>query len=207
MIAIINSGIGNLGSIRRAVAELGKDPQIVDDPEALRDADRLILPGVGSFSDGMAELRRHGWIEAIRRQVLENGKPMLGICLGMHLLAARGTEGGDIDGLDLVSGVVVRIDTLGCDQRIPHVGWNEIRLTRPDNRLFSGIPNGTDFYFVHSYAYSGTDPHDVLAETDYGIRVVAAVGHGNVWGTQFHPEKSSKAGFQLLRNFLDLEPC
>ncbi len=207
MIAIINSGIGNLGSVGRAVVELGKEPMIIDDPDDLPDADRIILPGVGSFADGMAQLRARGFVDAIRHQVLQEGKPMLGICLGMHLLATRGTEGGVISGLDLIPGEVVRLDTLGCHQRIPHVGWNEIRFANGHNELFAGIPSGTDFYFVHSYAFATTQREYVLAESDYGIPFVAAVGRNHVWGTQFHPEKSSKAGFRLLHNFLDLTMC
>lgn len=205
-VAIVDYGMGNLGSVRRALDELGVDGIIAGHPDQLAAADRLILPGVGSFSDGMAQLAQGGWCEAIRRQTLEFGKPLLGICLGMQLLASRGNEGGLSQGLDLIPGEVSRLDALGCTLRIPHVGWNAISRTG-DDKLFSDIPDGTDFYFVHSYAFRPTREEHALAHTDYGVRVVAAVGAGNILGTQFHPEKSSKAGFRVLRNFLERRPC
>ncbi len=205
-IAIVDYGMGNLGSVSRALAELGAQPVITDHPEKLAEAARIVLPGVGSFADGMVNLAERGWIGAIREQVA-SGKPLLGICLGMQLLASHGTEGGNNAGFDLISGEVVRLDTLGCSLRIPHVGWNNVTLTNKSEELFADIPKGTDFYFVHSFAFRAEAGEDVLAYTDYGIPVVAAINHGRVFGTQFHPEKSSKAGFQLLKNFLNLKPC
>jgi imidazole glycerol-phosphate synthase subunit HisH len=207
MIAIINSGIGNIGSVRRALAELGADSVVADSPEVLETADRVILPGVGSFADGMSVMRENGWVEPLRKAVVEHGTPLLGICLGMHLLAESGTEGGDIPGLGLIPGRIVRLDAIGCGERIPHVGWNDVRLCQPGHPLFAGIPSRTDFYFVHSYAYAETTAEDVIGEIDYGVPVTAVVGRGNVYGTQFHPEKSSKAGIRLLRNFLDADSC
>lgn len=208
-VAIVDYGMGNLGSVRRALAELGAAATIVERPEQLAEAERIILPGVGSFADGMAHLDGGGWSAALRSQVREAGKPLLGICLGMQLLADSGSEGGkgiDTPGLGLISGTVVRLDELGCTLRIPHVGWNSI-VPDASAALFSGIPAGTDFYFVHSYTFRPARPQDTLARTDYGISVVAAVGDGNVLGTQFHPEKSSRAGFRLLKNFLQFPPC
>jgi glutamine amidotransferase len=205
-VAVIDYGMGNLGSVRRALAELGVETIIARQPEELASADKLVLPGVGSFSDGMAQLTKHGWAAAIREET-GSGKPLLGICLGMQLLASRGTEGGNNAGLDLVPGEVKRLDALGSDQRIPHVGWNNIQLRGQSQELFAGISSGTDFYFVHSFAFEETDPHDVIAKVDYGVSLTAAIARGPVFGTQFHPEKSSKAGFRLLRNFLDFQPC
>jgi glutamine amidotransferase len=207
MIAIIDSGICNLGSVRRALAELGADPRIVDQPESLRQAERMILPGVGGFSEGMAHLRAGRWIEAVREEVLAHNKPLLGICLGMQLLASRGTEGGETPGLDLIPGDVVHLSELGCGARIPHAGWNGIRRTGPADPLLAAIPDGTDFYFVHSYALRPSDSAHEIASVDYGTQFTAAVACGSVWGTQFHPEKSSTAGLRLLRNFLALRPC
>ena len=201
-VAVIDYGLGNLGSVRRAVAELGAEPVLADKPEQLASADRVILPGVGSFADGMALLRERGWVGALRK----TGKPVLGICLGMQLLASRGTEGGDSEGLDLIPGEVVGLDTLGCELRIPHVGWNSVAVDDP-GRILRGITSGTDFYFVHSYVFRPREPADVVATTSYGVPVTAVVGRGNVMGTQFHPEKSSKAGFRVLRNFLDAGTC
>lgn len=205
-VAIIDYGMGNIGSVRRAFGVLGSDVLIADRPEALHDADRIVLPGVGSFADGMAQLSDRGWVAEIRRQVQEIGKPFLGICLGMQLLAARGWEGGETSGLGFVDGEVVRLDTLGCNLRIPHIGWNAITLL-DGNELFASVPDETDFYFVHSYAFKPANEGCILACTDYGVPIVAAIGQGYVYGTQFHPEKSSRAGFQVLQNFLELDPC
>jgi len=207
MIGIIDFGIGNLGSVRRAVARLGAEPLIVTSPQMLFRVDHMILPGVGGFADGMALLQSGGWVEPIRNRVQRDKKPLLGICLGMQLLASRGSEGGYFEGLNFISGDVVHLDSIGCRERIPHVGWNEIRYTGVGDILFAGIPSGTDFYFVHSYAFSSRCQSNVIAEVDYGVSVAAAVREGNVWGTQFHPEKSSKFGFRLLKNFLEASSC
>lgn len=206
-VAIVDYGMGNLGSVSRALAELGAQVHIADHPEQLSAADRIVLPGVGSFADGMTHLSACGWDDAIREQTGTVGKPLLGICLGMQLLASSGTEGGEMPGLGLVSGKVVRLDTLGCNLRIPHAGWNSVAVAQTDTPLFSGIPSGTDFYFVHSYSFHANAVAQVLAHTDYGVPVVAAICDGHIFGTQFHPEKSSKAGFRLLKNFLELKPC
>lgn len=206
-VAIVDYGMGNLGSVNRALALLGADGFLAGAPADLKSADRIILPGVGSFGDGMMHLTERGWVEEIRRQILEDHKPLLGICLGMQLLAAMGTEGQDTPGLGLIAGRVVRLDTIGCTLRIPHVGWNAISLANSANALFEGIPDGTDFYFVHSFAFQPTDTSHIIATTPYDVPVVAAVSDGAVFGTQFHPEKSSKAGLRLLRNFLNFKPC
>ena len=205
-VAVIDYGLGNLGSVRRAIAELRAEPVLAASPEALKSADRIILPGVGSFADGVSLLKARGWVGAIRDEAAK-GKPVLGICLGMQLLASRGTEGGDNQGLDLIGGEVVALRELGCDLRIPHVGWNEVTVQNGAPGILGGIPGGTDFYFVHSYAFVPQEPVDVLATTDYGAPVTAAVRRGHVWGTQFHPEKSSRAGFRLLRNFIEGPSC
>jgi glutamine amidotransferase len=205
-VAIINYGMGNLGSVRRALDELGAQPFIAEHPTALFDANRLILPGVGAFSEGMARLREGGWVEVMQRLVREEHKPLLGICLGMQMLAEVGEEGGDIAGLGFIAGRVKRLDTLGCKLRIPHVGWNEVTHIAADP-LFAHIPQRSDFYFVHSYALQAGNPEQVSGSTPYGTDVIAAVRADKVYGTQFHPEKSSRAGRQMLRNFLDLPAC
>jgi glutamine amidotransferase len=205
-VAVIDYGLGNLGSVRRAIAELGADPELADSPEKLRGADRVILPGVGGFADGMSLLHARGWVNAVREEAAK-GKPILGICLGMQLLASRGTEGGDTEGLNLIAGDVVPLRELGCELRIPHVGWNEVAVRDRSCKLLDGIPGSTDFYFVHSYAFTPKDPQHVRATTSYGASVPAVVARDNVAGTQFHPEKSSKAGFRVLRNFLDAGAC
>ena len=204
-VGIVNYGMGNLGSVRRALEDLGAQAFVAEHPAALFDANRVVLPGVGAFGEGMARLHEGDWVAALQRIVRE-GKPLLGICLGMQMLASSGEEGGTTAGLDLVPGRVRRLDAIGCTLRIPHVGWNEVQYPARDP-LFDHIPTGSDFYFVHSFAFVPETEHFVSATTGYGVAVAAAVRQGNVFGTQFHPEKSSKAGRQLLRNFLDYVPC
>ena len=205
-IAIVNYGMGNLGSVRRAFEELGADPLIANHPSALYDVNRIVLPGVGAFAEGMAHLNQGGWSEALREVVSVQGKPLLGICLGMQMLADEGHEGGVIPGLGLIPGQVRRLDKLGCELRIPHVGWNEVCYAQ-DDVLFDGIQDASDFYFVHSYAFVPQDREHLLATVPYGIDLTSVVRRGNVFGCQFHPEKSSKAGRRLLRNFLGYSPC
>jgi imidazole glycerol-phosphate synthase subunit HisH len=204
-VGIVNYGMGNLGSVRRALRDLGAEGYIADHPAALFEANRIVLPGVGAFSEGMARLREAGWADVLRR-LIDEGRPLLGICLGMQMLASAGEEGGLNEGLGLVPGRVKRLDALGCRLRLPHVGWNEVALSNAAD-LFTHIPDRSDFYFVHSYAFDAGQPGNVIATADYGIPVVAAVRERNVFGTQFHPEKSSRAGRQLLRNFLQYVPC
>lgn len=205
-VAIINYGMGNLGSVRRALDDLGVDVFIAEHPSALFEANRFVLPGVGSFSEGMRRLRAGGWIDPMRRLVQVERRPLLGICLGMQMLAVAGDEGGTDEGLGFLDGRVRRLDELGCALRIPHVGWNDVTFPAGEP-LFAHVPQHTDFYFVHSYAVETTHAKDISASTVYGTQVVAAVRHGDVFGTQFHPEKSSRAGRQVLRNFLDYMPC
>jgi glutamine amidotransferase len=205
-VAIVNYGMGNLGSVRRAFEELGAEVVIANHPSALYDANRIVLPGVGAFAEGMAHLNQGGWSMALRDLVAEQGKPMLGICLGMQMLATEGHEGGVTPGLGLIPGQVSRLDELGCTLRIPHVGWNEVCHARMDV-LFEGIPSAADFYFVHSYAFVPEQHDDLLASVPYGVDLTAAVRRNHVFGCQFHPEKSSKAGRRLLLNFLSYSSC
>jgi glutamine amidotransferase len=205
-VAIINYGVGNLSSVRRAFEELGAEPIIANHPSTLYDVNRIVLPGVGAFKEGMAHLDHGGWSEALREVVGEQGKPLLGICLGMQLLASEGHENGVTPGLGLIPGQVRRLDELGCTLRIPHVGWNEACHDGSDV-LFEGIPDRSDFYFVHSYAFVTEAAEHRLATVPYGVDLTAAVRRGHVFGCQFHPEKSSKAGRRLLRNFLSYSPC
>jgi glutamine amidotransferase len=204
-VAIVNYGMGNLGSVQRALLDLGASAFIADQPAQMSGAQRVVLPGVGAFSEGMSRLREGGWIESLQR-VVHEGRPMLGICLGMQMLATTGDEGGRTDGLNLVPGRIRRLDQLGCTLRVPHVGWNEVLVVRQDP-LFEQIPSRSDFYFVHSYAFVADATDAVVAVTDYAVAVTAAVHHRNIFGTQFHPEKSSRAGRQLLRNFMEYAPC
>jgi glutamine amidotransferase len=198
--AIVDYGMCNLDSVARAIEECGARPLVTADPAALAEADRIILPGVGAFPDGMANLRDRGFDAALREQTAL-GIPLLGICLGMQLLAERGWELRETPGLALVPGQVRRLEPSNGDTRIPHVGWNEVTLERAC-ALFDGIEPGADFYFVHSYHFDCADAAAVVGRTDYCGGFTSAVARGNVFGVQFHPEKSQKRGFQVLRNFL-----
>lgn len=210
-VAIIDFGTGNLGSMQRALEELGAQAYLAAAPDQIGGAARVILPGVGSFADCMGALVDRGWIAALHMLVEDRGIPLLGVCVGMQLLATRGTEGavsGQVtDGLGIVSGTVRHLRDHGCTLRLPHVGWNAIHRSDPPDPLLAGIPDGTNFYFVHSYALDPDKQDHAIATATHGVPFVAAVRRGRVWGTQFHPEKSSRAGFRLLRNFLGDLPC
>ena len=198
MIGIVDIGLCNLRSISKAIYSLGFDFELVSRPEALASASHCVLPGVGAFRTAMERLEATGMVEALRA-FARSSKPVLGICLGMQLLAARGEEGGESGGLSLVPGTVKR---LGPHQRfrVPHVGWNTVKLTRP-HALFEGVKPQRDFYFVHSYHLHADEADSVLAETSHGHTFVSAVARGNVVGVQFHPEKSQSNGLRLLENF------
>lgn len=208
-VGVIDYGVGNLGSVLRALEELRVAPVLVNRAADMHATDCLILPGVGNFADCARLLHEGGWTTALRDEVQGYSRPLLGVCVGMQLLADSSTEGAEegqgTPGLGFIPGQVRHLRSFGCTQRVPHVGWNGI--TRTDDPLFHGIPDGTDFYFVHSYAFAPQDSADVLATTDYGMPVTAAVRRGHVWGTQFHPEKSSRAGFRLLKNFIEGPAC
>lgn len=199
-VVIVDHGLCNVGSARRAFEECGGRVLVSDDPAGLKDATHIVLPGVGAFAAGMNELRARGWDTALRKAVLEDNVPVLGICLGMQLLADKGYEGGETAGLGLIPGEVVRMEPC-ANERLPHVGWNDVVVERP-SVLFESIPTGTDFYFVHSFHFATSGGDDQVASAPYCGRIAAAVERGRVYGVQFHPEKSSKAGFQLIRNFL-----
>lgn len=205
-IGVVNYGMGNLGSVRRALEDIGADVVIVEHPSRLSEVGRIVLPGVGAFGEGMERLRQAGWVDVLQEVVIQQRMPMLGICLGMQMLATTGDEGGLVPGLGLVPGQVQRLDILGCKLRIPHVGWNDVRC-KVDDVLFNAIPDLSDFYFVHSYAFVPEDVGHVIATVPYGLDVTAVIRNGNVFGCQFHPEKSSKAGRQLLKNFMSYSSC
>jgi len=200
-VLIVDYNLSNLGSIRRSLEECGVSPVVSDDPGKLKTANRIVLPGVGSFTDGMANLRKLGWASALQEAVWEDRIPLLGICLGMQLLAEKGDEGGTVQGLGLIPGEVQRFVPEDSSTRIPHVGWNEVRKAA-GNRLFEGIPDSLDFYFVHSYHFIPRRKEHILSTTPYCGNFVSAIGVGNIFGVQFHPEKSGRPGFQILKNFL-----
>jgi glutamine amidotransferase len=203
IVAIIDYGMCNLDSVRRAVEECGGQPIVTDQRREIESASRIILPGVGAFPDAMQNIRQRSLDQILREQILEKQIPLLGICLGMQLLASKGLEFTETSGLDLIPGVVERFDASNQAFRIPHVGWNEVYPTRP-SILFEGIPSGKDFYFVHSYHFCPFAETDILSTTPYGAGFVSAVQHDWVFGIQFHPEKSQRLGFALLKNFLSV---
>lgn len=203
IVAVIDYGMGNLGSVKRAIDECGGKAKIMTRPEELKNAGKIILPGVGAFTEGMTKMEKGCWTEAISIAVNERKTPLLGLCLGMHLLADLGSEGGKTHGLGLIHGEVRKMSPDDPSLRTPHVGWNEIHIKK-ENRLLEGIKNSTDFYFVHSFQFFTKSDDHVIATTPYGNDFVSCVASGNVFGVQFHPEKSSKPGFKLLRNFLSL---
>lgn len=206
-VAIVDYRLCNLDSIRRAIEECGGRPIVVRDPQEIGDTDRIVLPGVGSFARAMANLEAAGFVEALREAVIANGRPLLGVCLGMQLLGQTGSEGGETKGLGLLRGRVERMNPANAQkpERIPHIGWNDVAQATP-SALFEGIAAGTDFYFVHSYRLE-SPPEETLAVVDYCGRTVAAAGRGNVMAVQFHPEKSQVAGLRLLKNFLERGTC
>ena len=196
--AIVDYGVGNLKSVSNAMAYLGLQTLITGDPAELERADAVILPGVGAFPDAAERLRETGLDGVLRRQV--GRKPILGICLGMQLLFDWGEEGRCCEGLGLVGGSVVRIQT---ELKLPHIGWNSLRFPNL-SPLFRGVDEGAYVYFVHSFCGHAAREEDVAALTEYGPPVVAAVARDGVYGCQFHPEKSGEAGLQILKNFGEL---
>ena len=193
--AIVDYGVGNLKSVTNAMAYLGLESRVTGDAGDLEMADAIILPGVGAFPDAADRLRASGLDQLLCREARR--KPILGICLGMQLLFERGEEVRECEGLGLVSGSVRKIET---GLKLPHIGWNSLTFPNP-SPLFAGLEEGSYVYFVHSFCGVASDPSQIIAQTDYGVPVVAAVNHGNVYGCQFHPEKSGEVGLQILRNF------
>lgn len=196
--AIVDYGVGNLKSVANAMAYVGQETRVTGGAEELEQADAIILPGVGAFPDAADKLRESGLDKALLRQV--GRKPILGICLGMQLLFDWSEEGRRCEGLGLVSGSVERIQT---EFKLPHIGWNSL-IFQNGSPLFRGLNDGAYVYFVHSFCGHAAQEADVIARTQYGAPVVAAVSHNGVYGCQFHPEKSGEVGLQILKNFGEL---
>lgn len=212
-VAIVDYGSGNLRSAAKAFeraaqeAGVGAAIAVTDDAEAVRRADRIVLPGVGAFADCMAGIRAvPGLVEAMEEAVLTRGTPFLGICVGMQLMAERGVEHGVWDGLGWIRGEVVSIDPADPTLKIPHMGWNDLHVERPDHPVLAGLHDGDHAYFVHSYRFACADRATELATVDYGGPVAAVIGRDNLVGTQFHPEKSQASGLRLIANFLRWRP-
>ncbi|MBD3183397.1 imidazole glycerol phosphate synthase subunit HisH [Candidatus Poribacteria bacterium] len=200
MIAIIDYGMGNLRSVQAGFDFIEVEAFITDDPEKIKEADGVILPGVGAFRDAISRLEDTGLGDAFRKAV-ESGKPCLGICLGLQLLFSESEEGGIYQGLDIIPGRVVRFSN---QLKVPHMGWNQIDLKKPDAPIFKDIPDGSYMYFVHSYYVKPDDDSVIAATTEYGINFTSIIAKDNLYATQFHPEKSQKIGLRILRNFGEL---
>ena len=201
MIAIVDYGRGNLGSVEKAFARVGMPAVVTQDPAVVDDAEAVVLPGDGAFHDAMDNLQALGLIAPVRA-CLEEGRPFLGICLGYQLLFTESEEFGQGKGLDVIPGAVRRFP---ITLKVPHMGWNQVEH-RGDLPIFDGVPSGANFYFVHSYypITNGAAPGTTFAWCEYGLRFVAAVQHGRVHATQFHPEKSQRWGLRVLENFAAL---
>ena len=205
MIAILDYGVGNLFSLRSSLQQLGLQAVVTADAAAIRAADRLILPGVGAFGDAMAKLTATGLVPVLKEQAEE--KPLLGICLGMQLLFEKSYEYGEHAGLGMLPGSVCPLEpdlaAAGFSYKVPHIGWNSLHLVRPENPLMANTREGDFVYFVHSFYVKGCGDA-LVAGAEYGVTVPGAVARGNVYGCQFHPEKSGEAGLRILRAFAAL---
>lgn len=201
MTAIIDYDAGNIRSVEKACLKIGQEAVVTRDRDILLSADRVILPGVGSFGDAMEKLEKFGLVEVIK-EIVGKGVPFLGICLGLQLIFESSEESEGAEGLGLLKGKIVRIpDKEGL--KIPHIGWNDIRVN-PSSRLLAGIPDKSYVYFVHSYYLKAENENEVAATTEYSAHIHAAVEAGNIFATQFHPEKSGDVGLKILENFASI---
>jgi glutamine amidotransferase len=205
MIAIVDYGVGNLVSVANAFEAAGAEVNVTAEPAELARARAVVLPGVGAFGDGMQNLRQHGLAAALTEEVMVKGKPFLGICLGLQLIATESFEHGRHQGLGWIPGQVVRIELTEDRFRVPHIGWNDLTL-RNESRLLAGITEPLVFYFVHSYYFVPAPGHEavVTATTWHGVDLTASLERDNIYATQFHPEKSQLAGLQVIKNFIRL---
>jgi glutamine amidotransferase len=201
MIAIVDYGLGNLRSVEKAFHFLSAPASILSKPVPASRCSGVVLPGVGAFGEAMRNLKAAGW-DGWLREAIGAGLPFLGICLGLQLLFSRSEEGGDFPGLNVLPG---RVRRLPLSLTVPHMGWNQLNIAHP-TPLLSGVSDGAFVYFVHSYQVVPDDPKVIAATTDYGGRFVSAVASNNVWGVQFHPEKSQSVGLRILRNFIQVSP-
>lgn len=201
MIAIIDYGAGNLQSVKKAFDFIGAESVITNDPKVILSADKILLPGVGSFGDAMDSMRKNGLVETVKECAL-SGKPFLGICLGLQLLFEESEESPGVKGLGIFKGKIKKFSS-DMGLKIPHIGWNSLEIQQK-NTLFKDIPENAYVYFVHSYYLHAEDEEDIATVTNYGIDFHSAVGKNNIFATQFHPEKSGDVGLQILRNFASM---
>lgn len=202
MVAIIDYGAGNLSSVKKALDYLGAESEITQDKSKILSASHIILPGVGSFGDAMQSMQERGLVDTVKSVAL-SGKPFLGICLGLQLLFESSEESPNVEGLGILKGKITAIPR-DMGLKVPHIGWNSVNIVQK-NGIFSGIDEESYFYFVHSFYLQGAEESVVAGTTHYGVQIQCAVQKGNLSAVQFHPEKSSKTGLKLLKNFLGTE--
>ena len=202
MITIVDYGMSNIRSVAKAFEVIGCEVCISSNPDELETCERIVLPGDGAFVSGMENLRERGLIDPLRREVIEKGKPFLGICLGMQLLARKGWEGREWPGLNWINAEVKPLEVQAQGLRVPHMGWNELVL-QSESVLASDLDREPVFYFIHGYHLIPDDSTIVKAICDYGVSIASVLEFDNIFATQFHPEKSQKAGLQILRNFVN----
>tara|TARA_B100000700_G_scaffold316565_1_gene406343 strand:+ start:35 stop:658 length:624 start_codon:yes stop_codon:yes gene_type:complete len=203
-IALIDYQASNLYSIYKSIKDLGSDPYICNDPKNLKNADKIILPGVGSFAKAMKNIVQIGFLEEITNLVLLEKRPLLGICLGMQLLTESSTEDKFTKGLSFIKGNVENLKLLGCKLKLPHIGWNSLNI-KNKSFLFKDILNNSDFYFANSFAINNANEENIIAKTNYDIDIISVIKKENIIGAQFHPEKSSSSGKAFLKNFLEFK--
>jgi len=201
MIAIVDYGMGNLRSVQKALEKVGAEARITNKSFEIKQADKVVLPGVGAMAPAMDKLRQLGLTETIR-EVTTAGKPFLGICLGLQLLFEKSTEGGEVEGLGILKGTVDRF-TQG---KVPHMGWNQIKIQPAGAAMYQGVNDRADVYFCHSYYVVHKDQKITASITEYGVPYASSVVAKNIWGVQFHPEKSQSVGLRILKNFAEIRP-
>ncbi len=203
MIVIVDYGMGNIGSIANMIKKAGGQSIVTSDVEVIGNAEKLIIPGVGAFDNGIKNLHDSGLIDVLNRKVLDEGVPILGICLGMQLMA-KSSEEGVLPGLGWIDANCIKFKFTGANEilRIPHMGWNEVKIKKKDG-IFKNMYDDASFYFVHSYHVRCNNPDDIASTTEYGFEFTSSIHHGNIFATQFHPEKSHKYGLLVMKNFVE----
>ena len=201
-VAIINYGIGNIRSLYNSLKKLNVEVEIILNPELIFKFNKVFLPGVGSYKDAIQLIKKIGWEKTIKDFSSNKNNKLFGICVGMQILSTYGYEHGKSDGLDIIKGDVEHMYNQGCHLKLPHIGWNSIKILNK-NLITENLPNDSDFYFVNSYSFKIVNSDQLIATTKYGIEFPSIINKDNVFGTQFHPEKSSNAGMQILKNFIN----
>ena len=201
-VAIINYGIGNIRSLYNSLKRIEVEAEIITDPDSINKFDKIFLPGVGSYKDAIEKIKNIGWDKAIKNFSSNQNKSLFGICVGMQILSTCGYEYGKSNGLNIIKGEVLKMNKLGCDLKLPHIGWYNVKILN-QNLITENLSNEANFYFVNSYSFKIDNSKELIATTSYGIEFPSIINKQNVFGTQFHPEKSSKAGMQILKNFIN----